>query len=263
MDGGSTDNSIEIIKKYANLHPDKIFWKSEKDNGQTDAINKGLALAKGEIMAYLNSDDVYVPDALRKVAEFFNKNPDESFLYGLGNFIDTNGDFLGEYPTKQMDNPSLFRACGVTQPAAFWKRKVLDTIGPFSVELQYAMDYDYWIRVSRHFKLNFLQEHLADTRVYEATKTSSKKFEAVNEILSVVKKHYGSIPAVWFITYVHSIMVGKFNLRYRSLSEHLVYRAVFPFAFIYALSVHRPKLDGDWFGVVSSYLKRFFSLDKS
>jgi hypothetical protein len=84
----------------------------------------------------------------------------------------------------------------------------------------------------------------------------------MGEILSIVKKNYGSIPAVWFTTYVHSVMVGKFKLHHRTLFEHITYRMVFPFAFIYALSIYQPRLDSELIVTVSDYIKKFLSFSK-
>jgi glycosyltransferase involved in cell wall biosynthesis len=95
MDGGSTDGTVKILKKYS----DQIIWKSEKDNGQSDAINKGLKIATGEIVAYLNSDDTYEPGTLKKVADFFQKNPEKKWVYGKCKIINKKDQEIRKWIT--------------------------------------------------------------------------------------------------------------------------------------------------------------------
>jgi glycosyltransferase involved in cell wall biosynthesis len=216
MDGGSTDQTLEILWKYK----DRITWYSEKDKGQSDAINKGLRLAKGEILAYLNSDDTYLPGAItRAVLYLTSENPDLPLVYGEGYFITAEGTIIERFPTEPFDLRYLAKTCFICQPATFWKRDVLETIGLFDENLHYAMDYDYWIRVAKHYgTLGCTHEYLANSRVYPETKTMSKRFEAHAEILNVIRTHYdnGNIPSTWIYAYAHFYM------------DRLVSRKTFP-----------------------------------
>ncbi|MDH5681933.1 MAG: glycosyltransferase, partial [Spirochaetota bacterium] len=96
MDGGSKDNTLDVLKSYG----DKITWFSEPDKGQADAVNKGLKLAKGEIIGWLNSDDIYYPHALKKVLEIFERNPEIQVVYGMADHIDINDEWIEAYPTE-------------------------------------------------------------------------------------------------------------------------------------------------------------------
>ncbi len=204
VDGGSRDKSVSIIQKYADLYPNQIQWVSEKDRGQTDAINKGLRRAKGDIVAWLNSDDVYNLEAVEKVVDFFKKNPAVAFVHGQGHHIGKEGVFIEPYPSHACDFCSLHATCPICQPTTFWRRNVLDTIGYLNDELNFAMDYDYWIRVSKLFQLGFISEHLASTRLYDETKTLGQRHKVHKEILTVVKRHYGTVHANWIYAYAHT-----------------------------------------------------------
>jgi len=189
VDGGSTDGTVEILKKYRG----KIKWISEKDKGQTDAINKGLRMAKGDILAYLNSDDLYEKDTLETVANFFFNNKKAMIVYSKAKFIDEKGKFLGYYPTREPTLKNLFKECVISQPTVFFRRKLLSEIGYFDESLNYTMDYDYWIRVAKKYRFYFIDKVLASTRLHKETKTSKDKIKVFEEILKVLKKNYGKV----------------------------------------------------------------------
>ncbi len=206
MDGGSTDETVDILRKYG----DRLTWHSEKDKGQTDAINKGLKLANGEILAYLNSDDVYLPGAVTHAVRYLiSENPTSPFVFGEGYHITAEGSIIERYPTEPFDFQYLAETCFICQPTTFWKREVLDNIGLFDETLHYAMDYDYWIRIAKHYgTLGYINTYLANSRFYLENKTISKRREAHAEILNVIRKHYGcgNIPSTWIYAYAHMYM---------------------------------------------------------
>ena len=206
MDGGSTDQTLDILKKYEN----RLSWYSEKDKGQTDAINKGLRLAKGEILAYLNSDDTYFPGAITRAVHYLTtENPDSPFVYGEGYHITAEGTIIERYPTEPFDFQRLAETCYICQPTTFWKRDIIEKIGLFDENLHYAMDYDYWIRIAKQYgTLGYIKEYLANSRLYQETKTMSKRVEAHEEILNVIRKQYGrgNIPSKWIYAYAHIYM---------------------------------------------------------
>lgn len=146
MDGGSTDNSVQILKKHAN----KLTFFSQKDRGQSDAINKGLKLARGEIVAWINSDDFYLPGTIKSAVEILTQN-DKIFVYGKGHHVDENGIFLEEYPTEPFSLKRLAETCFICQPATFWRREVFDSVGYLDENLHFAMDYEYWIRIAKFY----------------------------------------------------------------------------------------------------------------
>ncbi len=149
FDGGSTDGSVDIIRKYA----DRLTcWVSEKDGGQSDSINKGWARSTGDILAWLNSDDIYLPGALRAVAKTFATNPQAVAVVGDCLRVDKSGNKIGREVIGRMDLYSLL-TCDQTiaQPAVFVRRQVYETIGGLNSNLYYALDWDYWIRLALHF----------------------------------------------------------------------------------------------------------------
>lgn len=206
MDGGSTDGTLDVLKKYEN----KITWVSEPDNGQTHAINKGFKIAKGDILAYLNSDDTYEVGTLKKIANYFKKHPRVAFLYGKGRIIDENDKELGFYQSKTTDHNSLAEHCPISQPTTFWRRKVYEEIGEFNEEYQFTMDYEYWIRVSKKFKLHYLKNTtLANARVHQDAKTSSFYTKLHLDAIKVVKAHYGKVHFEWITNYINSFSFLK------------------------------------------------------
>lgn len=204
VDGGSKDHSVQIIQKYANRYPQRIQWISEKDRGQTDAINKGLRRARGDIVAWLNSDDVYNLQAVENVVAFFKNNPGTAFVHGQGYHVTKTGEFIENYPSRFCDFSILHATCPICQPTAFWRREVLDTVGYLNEGLDFAMDYEYWIRVSKQYPLGFIADHIASTRLYEETKTLGQRHKVHKEILEIVKEHYGSVHANWIYAYAHT-----------------------------------------------------------
>jgi len=213
MDGGSTDETVEIIRKYDRLIKEgkwplkcrgiEFRWVSEKDNGQADAVNKGFKIAKGEVLGWLNSDDTYLPGAFGKVLRYFRDNEDVMMVYGEGYHIDERGGIIERYPTEPFDRQRFARACFICQPTVFLRREVLKEAGMLDAGLQYCMDYDYWMRISERDKIGFLPEYLANSRLYPETKTMSKRVEAYGEAKETVKKHYGFVPDTWRYGYAY------------------------------------------------------------
>jgi glycosyltransferase involved in cell wall biosynthesis len=151
IDGGSTDNTVEIIKKYESQI---TYWVSEPDRGQTHAINKGLAIATGDILAYINSDDYYRPNALFKVAEYFSNHPETDLLHGRCCYVNEQGEKIGEQFGNIQTLEEILNLWGVwwqrrqfVQPEVFWTRRITEAIGLFNEDLYYVMDYDYWERI--------------------------------------------------------------------------------------------------------------------
>jgi glycosyltransferase involved in cell wall biosynthesis len=168
VDGGSTDDTVDILKSYGDRFP----WVSEKDNGQTHAINKGLTAATGQIRAYLNSDDLLRPGAVGRMVEQFRRHPDCDLLYGHGAMIDENDELIQFYPSKLYTFENLMETCCISQPSAFWTKRITDLIGPFDENYQFAMDYNYWLRIERAGgRLLHVDDLWSSTRMHAATKS--------------------------------------------------------------------------------------------
>jgi glycosyltransferase involved in cell wall biosynthesis len=193
IDGGSRDGSQQVIRDYA----EKIsYWVSEPDRGQADAINKGLRRATGDVVGWLNSDDLYLPGALRRVAEYFEKHPAVDCVYGDLRIISRDGAVLYDRRTIPYHfRTALFSECLVPQPAAFWRRSVMERIGLLDVSLTYQMDYEYFVRMGAcGVRFGHIPDLLAAFRLHEASKTVSQydnQFFAANR---EIKQRYTRLP---------------------------------------------------------------------
>lgn len=150
VDGGSTDGSVEIIRKYE----DKLaWWVSEKDQGQVHAINKGLERATGVWCAWQNSDDIYYPGALHKIAEYSNKYPEVDLIIGNMNLIDENDDCFRELIyVKPSYNSMLAEGMVLSNQAAFWRRDLSDKIGAINAEFHCGFDLEWFLRITERMK---------------------------------------------------------------------------------------------------------------
>ena len=191
LDGGSTDGSVDILRDWpAPADGKTLRWKSQKDGGQADAINLGLRAGTGDVLAYLNSDDVYYSGALAAAAAHFRAHPETLALYGRAHHLHADGSIMEEYPTEPWNYDRLLDTCFLCQPAVFWRREVVEHFGVFDDTLRYALDYEYWLRVGRDAPFHYLQEHfLAGSRLHESTKTLSQRVPVHLELARVVQKY--------------------------------------------------------------------------
>jgi glycosyltransferase involved in cell wall biosynthesis len=159
IDGGSTDETLEILKAFEGRY--NLRWVSEPDRGMYNAINKGLAMATGEIIGYINTDDAYFPWTLRVVRDVMSEADGPSIVYGDVAFFEeaTGAGSVLIFP--EIDEVLLRRAVTIPQPATFWRRNVLDTVGFFREDLRAAGDLDYWLRVVKKARLTKIDEVLA------------------------------------------------------------------------------------------------------
>ena len=207
IDGGSTDNTIEILRTFEG----RLTWVSEPDNGQADAINKGFRRAQGHILCWLNSDDLYLPKSLSKVAAYFVNHPEVSMIYGGGHLVDREGKFIVRFPLEPFDLGHLAEQCYIFQPAVFFRKEVFDAVGPLNSDLHYCMDYDYWIRIGKHLGggIGTIFDPLAEARYYPEAKTISKREEGLEEIMATVLRHYGYVPFGWGRAYFTQLLFGR------------------------------------------------------
>jgi len=185
IDGGSTDNSVEIIKKYKDQ---LAYWVSEPDKGQSDAINKGFRVATGEILAWLNSDDLYLPGTLQTVAEYFSSHPDVDCVYGDIYMIDEHGRRLFLRKSIPFDcRAHLFGGCLVPQPASFFRKTVIDRVGYLDTSLHYNMDTEFFVRCGHEgIKFGHIPQPLACFRLHPASKTQHREeIDRVNRIITI------------------------------------------------------------------------------
>ncbi|MFD2937240.1 glycosyltransferase family 2 protein [Spirosoma flavum] len=199
IDGGSTDNTIEIIKKYEN----KIaYWISEKDNGQTHAINKGFEIATGDIIAWINSDDVYCDGVLNSVSLFFENNPGSKWLAGNLLFMNKEGSvYLRKYPNS---SPWLEKNAmmSIYQPNIFLKKSILTTIGFPREDFHMTMDFEWFCRIAEKFSIDIIDLDFAKFRLHSDSKTSSapnskNQIRYHVEALYIIHKYHPQFS--WFV----------------------------------------------------------------
>lgn len=211
IDGGSTDNTIDILKSYGS----KITWVSEKDEGQADAVNKGILRAHGEIIGWLNSDDTYCKGAISKIVDFFYNHPKVDMVYGEGYYIDRESNITERYPTAIFDYNELAYTCYICQPTAFFTRKIVLEVGMLDKDLHLCMDYELWMKIGKKSKIVYMPEYLATSRMYEENKTLSRRKEVYNEVCQTVNKYYGFVPASWCNGYAYYLTNGSHGFKFK------------------------------------------------
>ncbi|HXJ84688.1 MAG TPA: glycosyltransferase family 2 protein [Candidatus Methylomirabilis sp.] len=200
MDGGSTDETIKILREY----DDCLTWVSEPDRGQADAINKGWRRARGAVLAYLNSDDTYLPDAVERAVASLEAYPGAGAVYGEGYHVDEAGAVLDRYPTEPFSMARLEETCFICQPTVFLRRPVVERVGYADDSLHYCIDYDLWIRIARVAGFAFTPHYLATTRLHPETKTLGQSVSFHAEIMRMIFRHYGHVPPSWVYGYAHA-----------------------------------------------------------
>jgi glycosyltransferase involved in cell wall biosynthesis len=229
IDGGSTDETINIIKKYELRIS---YWISEPDNGQSHAINKGLAKCTGEIFNWLNSDDWLEPLALFEIADRFRKKPSLKVISGFENHISPQGEVsLQKGTTIQESLLQTIELCHITQPSTFFRLDALRGVGAISEDLNYLMDGEMWIRfLMLHGQKDFLKIHktLVNFRLHDHSKTSmhlyGKFLYERNSIVIDLQRYVGvpdQIIDFWMSNIYRSTEVMKLNRRWILNSKYI------------------------------------------
>ena len=189
MDGGSADETASVVKDYAS----RLTFISEKDRGQTHAINKGFKLARGQLLAYLNSDDVYLPGMIRAAIQGFQKNPSAGAVYGEGYLIDSEGKISSRFPYTESFNlwKLVYLSDYILQQTVAFRREALDEVGELDETLHYTMDWDILIRMGMKYPLEYIPEYMACLREYSTTKSFSGGATRAREIRRMLRRHTG------------------------------------------------------------------------
>lgn len=216
FDAGSKDETVSVLKSFDG----SIQWVSEPDNGQADAVNKGLRAAGGEIIGWLNSDDIYYPGALRTVIEAFKDHAEIDVLYGMADHIDEADNVIEPYYTEEWNYEQLKDVCFICQPAVFFRKEIVDKFGLLDDTLRYCMDYEYWLRIGRDKPFYFLKQKLAGSRLYRDTKTLGSAIAVHEEILRMFKNKLGQIPTKWIYNHAH-VVARELGLKRESPDENL------------------------------------------
>lgn len=199
IDGGSTDDTIDILRSYG----ERITWLSEKDKGEPDAVNKGMAMATGDVVAYLDADDVYLPHSFAKAMAVFNKYPDVMWLYGKGNIVDEQGDecrgFITrfkEFFQKRYSYNKLLCVDFIVQPTVFWRRELIDEIGCFPIDEKLAFEYDFWLRAAAKYRPAYIDSYLASWRAHGNSETANAIYQDMKDALRLSRKYSKGRPLI-------------------------------------------------------------------
>lgn len=215
VDGGSTDETLSILKKYNG----QLRWVSEKDAGQSDAINKGFRMTHGEILGYLNSDDILLPGSLGQVAVFMQSHPTSAWVTGQARIINQADAPIGAWSAryknfllKHFHRNNLLVINFIAQMSTFWRRSALDQVGEFSTEHHLAMDYDFWLRLMELSEPGIIHQDLSCFRIHESAKGSQWYVRQFDESYKIA------------LPYIHSSWL-RIGSRLHNKFVTLMYRA--------------------------------------
>jgi len=225
MDGGSHDQTIKILTNYELRIKNKKYrnvihfrWESKRDRGQASAINKGLRMAKGDIVGYLNSDDYLEQGAITKIVNIFQKNQSIKWVTGDCRIVNEQG--------KEIQSLVRFYKCllrllplsvilpianPIAQPGTFWKKEVHNKIGYFDEALRYVFDYDFWIRMSKMYQIKVTPAVLSAFRIHKQSKGSRSYMSQFEEELAVSKRYFAFPPAEHLHRLHASLTVWTYN----------------------------------------------------
>ncbi len=191
MDGGSTDGSVAVIESHADR---LVYWQSQRDGGQSAAINAGMRHCTGELVAWLNSDDFYWGDSLWTVARAFLAHPGRGLYVGNGLRYEQRAGryspFIERHTAFNRD-ALLYGPDYILQPSTFFLRRAWDDVGGLDPQLQFCMDWDIFLRIARSHAVVLINEFLSASREYEETKTRSGKLKRAFEIVRMIQSHTG------------------------------------------------------------------------
>lgn len=220
QDGGSKDGTLETIKKYAKKYPKYIKWESKKDNGQLDAINKGLRKAVGDILTFINADDLYAKNTFKEISHAYMQNPEALWFAGRGSVIDSKGHGIAK-PVTWYKNilltynlyPLLLITNYLMQPSVFFTKYAYKKFGPFTGTKDFVTEYDLWLKFAGKQMPEIINKNLSEFRIEDSTKTKLMSKKLLREDEKIVKK-YSKNPVI--------LILHSFNNLGRVLIEHFV-----------------------------------------
>jgi glycosyltransferase involved in cell wall biosynthesis len=193
MDGGSSDETLAILESYG----PRLRFESHRDSGPAEAVNRGFALARGSILAYLAADDSYLPGAISAAVRFLEEHPEHAGVYGNAWWVDEVGQIVSRYPTETFCAAELARRCFICQPACFLRREAVEAVGGLDPDLAFSYDYELWMRMARTFTLGHIPQVLARSRMHRNNRTLGQRAQAFEETMRVLRRHYGYVPFSW------------------------------------------------------------------
>ncbi len=202
FDACSTDTTLAVLDRHAGA----LTAVVEKDGGQADAVNKGIARARGDVIAWINSDDVYYPGAFAAVLAAFEQHPEVDVVYGEADHIDSADAVTEAYYTEPFDYERLKEVCFFCQPATFFRRRAVQRHGALRADLRYSMDYELWLRYCAEQPPLFIPHKLAGSRLHAETKTLGSRVPVHREILAMLSEKFGRPPVRWVYNLAHAIV---------------------------------------------------------
>jgi len=189
MDGGSTDETASVVRDYAS----RVTFISEKDRGQSHAINKGFRLARGSMLSWLNSDDVFLPGAVKAAVQGFARNPAAGAVYGEGYQIDREGKVISRFQYTEPLNlwKLVYLSDYILQQTVYFRKDVLDDVGYLDEDLHFTMDWDILIRIGMKYPLEYIPEYMGCLREYAEAKTFSGGERRIREMHGMLQRHTG------------------------------------------------------------------------
>ena len=187
LDGGSRDTTLDVLRGYQ----DRLMWTSGPDGGQSAAINKGFRAARGEIVAWLNADDTYLPGAIGAAVEHFMSHPECAMVYGEGYRIDEDGRRIGRFPATEPLN--LWKLANLSdyilQQSVFMRRAAVEAVDFLDETLHWAMDWDLFLKIAERFRIDYMPVYLGNIREHRAAKTASGGRRRLAELTLVMRRH--------------------------------------------------------------------------
>jgi len=209
-DGGSTDESTSILQDYEERHPGVLRYDSRPDGGHFPGVNKGIANTSGDVIAWINSDDLYLPDTFWKVAAFFHFNRCALVVYGGNRYVDSNLSPVTDYPVDwspliREQRRRMMHFCLQPQPSVFFRREAVTLCGALASKI---LDYELWLRWQQDLPFHFIDEQLSLSRLHDDAITANADASLLLGICQTVHQYYGCVPFSWAYRYAHTAVHG-------------------------------------------------------
>lgn len=209
-DGGSSDGSVEVLQKYVERYPNLIRYDTRPDGGHYHGVNKGIVNTNGDIIAWINSDDLYLPEAFWKVATFFHFNRSTYIVYGRNRYVNRHLEYVTDYPVDwspllREQRRRMMHFCLPPQPSLFFRRTAVTLCGALDSKI---LDYELWLRWQKELPFYFYDDYLSHSRLHEDAITANADHHLLQGICETVHQHYGIVPFSWAFKYAYTVAYG-------------------------------------------------------
>ena len=183
VDGASNDGTVELLESREDPH---LVWISEPDRGQTNAVNKALGMARGDLLAWVNADDTYIPEVVDCALEHLERNPEAGAIFGAVNYVDEHGEvFRTLVPPRFSWRRYLYFGALVTTPTIIWRRDLMEQAPSLDERYVDAADYDFFLRLLRGVRVDRIDEPMMNFRYHPTSKTTTNVWVQLNEALEI------------------------------------------------------------------------------